>query len=137
MNENERLFNFSIKYMVGDDDGFTEEEAIIAESNPFLHPITQALISLKSPKGSWGISLEESTYTDNYIRGIITKYEHDLLCIVTDCWDYNMLKIFCEENNLQDVGLVNDQLAEFDGLFRDRTENSFLTYVSHKVKEHG
>jgi len=49
----------TIKYMIGDADGDTSEEAEISKDNPFLERFCKILRKLRNPEGHWGISLSD------------------------------------------------------------------------------
>lgn len=134
MENDERYYKFSIKYMVGDADGKAKEKVDISGDNPFVWLIAEALNKLKPKPDHWGIVLEESDYKSNLDRGIISKQEYNLLCLVTGGFEDDALENFCKENELSNISLVEDQLAEFGDAFRTETERSFLIFTNCKVK---
>ena len=132
-----KSYKLKVNYMIGDADGHTDTTAVISVNNPFLQIITDALDKLKVCKGSWGIQLSNEDYTNNYNDKNINKLEYDLLCLVSNYQiEEDSVTDFCKEHNFGDI--VSEEtyeyLLEFDGLFIEDTEYSFLVYRGYKFK---
>jgi hypothetical protein len=122
-------------YMIGDTDGHTDEEAVISINNPFIKPIIEALDKLQVCEGSWGLQLNEEDYEGNYKNKNINKLEYDLLCLVSGySYDEDVANDFFREHGFENSEINHDYLQEFEGLFIDDTEYSFLVYQSYKLK---
>lgn len=130
-----KSYKLKVYYMIGDADGHTDTEETISAKNPFLPLVTRALDKLKVCKGSWGLQLSEEDYSGNLSDKNITEQEHDLLCLVSGygCNDSDADE-YLEESGF-DVSEENYEfLNEFQGLFIDDTEYSFLVYKGYKLK---
>ncbi|MEK6828789.1 MAG: hypothetical protein AABY15_01595 [Nanoarchaeota archaeon] len=128
-------YKLKVNYMIGDADGHTDEEAIISVNNPFLKIITNALDKLEICEGSWGLQLNDEDYFKNYESKNISKLECDLLCLVSGySYDEDTANEFFEENNFEKTEENHDYIQEFEGLFIDDTEYSFLVYQGYKLK---
>lgn len=122
-------------YMIGDGKGHTDEESVISINNPFLKPITEALDKLQVCKGSWGLQLSKEDYYDNYKNKNINKLEYDLLCLISGySYEDEDADDFLKEHRFENSETSHNYLQEFDGLFIDDTEYSFLVYEGYELK---
>ena len=122
-------------YMIGDDKGHTYEEAVISVNNPFLKPITEALDKLGEIEGHWATMLDEEHYSGNKKIGNINDFEYELLCLVSDLYDYeNTIDDFLKKYGYEQSEENHYYLQEFDGLFYSETDYSFLVYEKYKLK---
>lgn len=130
-----RSYRFTVYYMIGDADGNTKHVETIKAKNPFLPLVTAALDKLKVCKGSWGLQLSTEDYGGNHSSGNISDLEYDLLCLVSGygC-DEEEAEEFLKGNNFEASEENMDFLNEFEGLFVDDTEYSFLVYEGYKLK---
>jgi hypothetical protein len=128
-------YKLKVYYMIGDADGHTDEEVVISANNPFLPLVTTALDKLKACDGHWGIGLCEDTYLENYNSKNISLFEYELLGLVSD-YDLEDEYIipFLKENGFEEKEENFNFLREFEGLFTDETEYSFLTYQGYKLR---
>ena len=130
-----KSYNFKVFYMIGDANGHTDEQATISVNNPFLPIITGALDKLQVCKGSWGLQLKSEDYYGNYNSKNINKLELDLLCLVSGYdSDEEDFEEFLKENNFEVTDENLEFLGQFEGLFIDETEYSFLVYQGYKLK---
>ncbi len=121
-------------YMIGDDDGHTDKEAVISINNPFLKPITEALDKLGEIEGHWGMVLNEEYYDGNKQIGNINDFEYELLCLVTGYnYDEDTANDFFKKYGYEQSEQNHNYLQEFEGLFISETEYSFLVYLYHSM----
>ena len=124
-----------IFYMIGDADGYTDEEAIISINNPFLKPLTETLDKLGKIEGHWGTMLDKEHYDGNREIGNINDFEYELLSLVTG-YDYeeDTANEFLNKYGYDESEQNHDYLQEFKGLLISDTEYSFLVYENYKLK---
>lgn len=136
VNRVKKNYKLKIFYMIGDADGHTDEEATISVNNPFLPIVTKALDNLKVPDGSWGLRLSYEHYDKNFEAKNINELEYDILTLVTN-YNYENdehCDEILEKHNFESSGINIDFLYEFEGIFTDETEYSFLVYEKYKLK---
>jgi hypothetical protein len=128
-------YRFTVYYMIGDASGNTEMKETISAKNPFLPLVTAALDKLKVCKGSWGLQLSSEDYATNFSDKNISESEYDLLCLVSGygCNDGEADE-YLKANGFELTEENYEFLNEFQGLFIDDTEYSFLVYEGYKLK---
>lgn len=127
-------YKLKIYYMLGRSDNYTTNEATISITNPFLKTITNAIDKLIIPSDSCGLSLEREDYEYNYNLKNISKFEFDLLCLVSNCYDEKLANDFIKEYEFDNIELTRGYLDEFVGLLESYSEFTFLIYDSYKIK---
>lgn len=128
-------YKLKIYYMIGDDDGHTDEEAIISINNPFLKIITEALDKLGEIEGNWGIMLDKEHYEGNKKIGNINDLEYELLCLTSVySYDKDVADEFFKKYKFDNSQENHDYLQEFEGLLISDTEYSFLVFEGYKLK---
>jgi hypothetical protein len=128
-----KKYKLKVFYMIGDANGNTYEELVISVNNPFLKLITDALDKLRIPSDCWGLVLKDEHYEKNYKNGNINELECDLLCLVS-AYSEDMAVEFFKKHGFENSETNLSYLLEFDGLFLEDTEYSFLVYQGYKLK---
>ena len=137
-NDDKKVVTLRIYYGMGDGDGSTHEDCTISKSNPFLKDILTILDKL--PKDDFVFCYDD--YKKYYIKGIFSKTEFQLMCIVSEKWD-------CYEDDFDESGVDYDDfyknkglensnenseyLWEFDRFYEDY-EYTSLTYNGHEIR---
>jgi hypothetical protein len=153
-----KTYKLTINYMIGDADGYTNEFSTIRANNPFLKPLTDALDKLGSIEGHWGFIFDDTHLYGNLKNGNINRFEYDLLCLLSYCYEYEETQPDDEDDDSYDDSYDDTEvyeessvkflkkydyevseknigyLEEFEGLFRCETSYSFLVYEGYKLK---
>jgi hypothetical protein len=66
-------------YMIGDDNGYTDESVKLSKDNPFIERYVTLINKLKPTKGHWGVVLDKSRLIKHYTENQITKDEYEFL----------------------------------------------------------
>jgi hypothetical protein len=120
-------------YMIGDADGYTQEEVVLSLENPFIERFVTLLNGLKPPKGRWGIVLDEYEFGSYLHEGQLSKEDYDFLV--------NLM--FENEDNIKSYNDYTDEekyAEEFQDGVRGDAEYSFLVFkgcVLYYIDEYG
>jgi hypothetical protein len=126
-------YKLKINYMIGDSNGYTDEERKISLNNPFIKLVTGALDKIVTLKGTWGIVFDDQYFDRSEEAGNISEMENQLLSLISN---YNYTEDAVDILNFYgfDVSDENhEHLKDFDGLLIRDTEYSFLVYLGYKL----
>lgn len=137
----EPYYLLKVKYMIGDSNGYTEEEGKYGfEESARLEKFCRILDKFKSNEGHWGIVLNDEYERDMLTEGMVTREEQLFYKYVSNEYR-NLLKdeeLTQEETEMVKGWMKEDEEMEyptfFGELIRSDAEYSFLVYQGYSLK---
>jgi hypothetical protein len=109
-------------YMIGDANGYTDEEVTLSADNPFIERYVTILNKLSPTKGHWGVMLSRGRMLAHHEEGQITSEEYNFLMRTAFEEDLD------EEDELFKTEQENEWANEFSDGVRAEAEYSFLVF---------
>lgn len=134
------FYTLTYDYMIGDANGDTSEEVQLSADNPYIERYCKLLNSLKSTKGTWGITLNRNDIYKHFQEKQITQDDYDFL--MATMFEGENDDYFKPENDIE-KNTVEKYACEFWEGVRAEAEYSFLvfqgvslTYTDEYGEEH-